>query len=260
MKLPVLSINFIKSPLMMNTVALILSILIINTAASADQNGGPGDRTKKVIVLDAGHGGHDTGAEASGGVFEKNVTMAFVKILAEKLKAHHHVHLTRTDDYWVDLADRAALANHLEADLFLSIHTGASLLRNPNGMLVSYFGNSTIFRHPSHTSAPDMSDTPDCLPLWETIKPEDTEKSRYLAELLKGELKKYNADLHVDIQGIPIFVLEGADQPALMIEIGYLTNPSDLQKLQDDERLRQYADVVDSAVDAFFQKISIDND
>jgi N-acetylmuramoyl-L-alanine amidase len=216
----------------------------------ADGNRGP---VKTVIVLDAGHGGYDTGARTAGDISEKNVNMTFVKILARKLRNHHRVHLTRTDDYWVDLADRAALANHLNADLFLSIHTNASTLKTPNGIMLSHLENADVLQRPSGASVGGMRP-------WDALGSKHTEKSQYFAGLLKDAFKAFDSSLHVHIQGIPLFVLQGADQPALMIEIGYLTNPSDLKILQNDEKLHQYANVISLTVDAFLQKAPIDND
>ena len=77
------------------------------------------ERTKKVLVLDPGHGGHDKGAGKPNDIYEKEVALIFARLLSEKLKPAYTVHLTRADEYEIDLMHRTAVANHLEADLFL---------------------------------------------------------------------------------------------------------------------------------------------
>ncbi|NNV06720.1 N-acetylmuramoyl-L-alanine amidase [Geobacillus sp. MMMUD3] len=79
------------------------------------------------IVLDAGHGGHDPGATANG-LKEKDLTLDIVKCIGKMLDEYEgvEVHYTRTDDRFVELAERAAIANRLKADFFLSIHINAS--------------------------------------------------------------------------------------------------------------------------------------
>ena len=93
---------------------------------------------KKTIVLDPGHGGYDKGAQGPDGTFEKNVTMEFARVLAAKLEKTYKVVLTRTDDYLVDSLKRTAMANHLHADLFISIHTGGSFLHHARGISFYY--------------------------------------------------------------------------------------------------------------------------
>ncbi|MBB6283839.1 N-acetylmuramoyl-L-alanine amidase [Geobacillus subterraneus] len=79
------------------------------------------------IVLDAGHGGHDPGATANG-LKEKDLTLVIVKRIGKMLDEYEgvEVHYTRTDDRFVELSERAAIANRLKADFFLSIHINAS--------------------------------------------------------------------------------------------------------------------------------------
>ncbi len=209
-----------------------------------------------MLVLDPGHGGHDSGAGKPNDIYEKEVALIFARLLAEKLKPAYTVHLTRADDYQVDLMHRPAVANHLEADLFLSIHTGASTLHNPNGMLIAYYDNQ--FRHPAsdETKTYGVSEKEHLLTPWDRKSSDHIERSRYLAELLKKNILEYDQGINVDIIGMPIVVLEGADLPALLIEIGNLTNPSDLQKLKSNAILNDYAEIISKAVDTYFSGLS----
>ncbi|MEN8247016.1 MAG: N-acetylmuramoyl-L-alanine amidase [Thermodesulfobacteriota bacterium] len=222
------------------------------TGTGAGQNEKQPARTKKVVVLDPGHGGHDMGAGKPGDIYEKEVALLFASLLADKLKPAYTVHLTRSDDYQIDLMHRPAVANHLEADLFLSIHTGASTLHNPNGMLLAYYDNQFRLTTPHATTAYDSLKKEDALPSWDEKSAIQVEKSKKLARLLKEKILEYDQEIKIDIQGMPLVVLEGADQPALLIEIGYLTNPADLRKLKNNSVLESYTNTISAALKAYF--------
>ena len=111
---------------------------------------------KRIIVIDPGHGGQDFGAKGSDGTLEKTVTLELARLIASQLEPEFKVVLTRTDDYQVELDDRTALANHLKAAIFISIHTGAGFVHSTTGTSIYYYQNyskptpagSTV-RHPS---------------------------------------------------------------------------------------------------------------
>ena len=98
---------------------------------------------KKTIAIDPGHGGYDKGARGPDGTFEKTVTMELARVLALELEKTYNVILTRTDDYWIDILKRTAMANHLNADMFISIHTGGSFLHQASGISLYYYEKSS---------------------------------------------------------------------------------------------------------------------
>ena len=210
------------------------------------------DRSGKVIVLDPGHGGHETGAINTEGVAEKTLVMKFCRLFAQKLKNRYKVLLTRKDDYGIDTQDRIALANQNQADLFISIHTGGNLLHNPSGVSIFYYEMASsmtpLFGLESYSSGEDTHH----LVAWDRQLPELTEKSKYFAELIKHRLLESFRDLKVVIEGAPLYVMIGANMPALLIEIGYLTNPKDAKALQDPDVLSRYAQRISQAIDDFF--------
>lgn len=232
--------------------AALLATLFLATGNCLGQEGHAQARTRKVVVLDPGHGGHDTGASAPGDMYEKEAALTFARLLADKLKPAYAVHLTRSDDYEVDLMHRTAVANHLQADLLLSIHTGASTLHNPSGMLIAYYDNQFMLHNSGAKTAPQGPDKDNQLAPWDQKSLEYNDQNRRLAELLTEKILAYDQEIKVDIQGMPIVVLEGADQPALLMEIGYLTNPADLRKLKDNTVLADYIDLISAALDAYF--------
>ena len=93
---------------------------------------------KKVVVIDAGHGGHDPGAIGYSGVHEKNITLAMAKELKKQLdrKGKYKVYLTRSADVFIPLRKRVEIARKHNADLFLSVHADSALNRKATGLSV----------------------------------------------------------------------------------------------------------------------------
>lgn len=256
MKIPVLSVYLaiFRIPACLGLALLAMLYPAVGTRAGQDRNPLPGNG--KVIVLDPGHGGHDRGAGKAGDGYEKETALLFAGLLAEKLKPAYTVHLTRSDDYEINLMHRPAVANHLEADLFLSIHTGASILHNHSGLLLAYYDGQLRRQHPDAIPPKVTAPAENRLPEWGKPSLRHLEKSRHLVDLLKENFRAYDPEIRVDILGMPLVVLEGADQPALLMEIGYLTNPADLRKLKDNDVLTEYADIIRDALDAYFSSQS----
>jgi N-acetylmuramoyl-L-alanine amidase len=205
----------------------------------------------RIVVLDPGHGGHNTGASGAEKLFEKHVVMEFARTLTEQLKDRYRVLLTRTDDYDVPLEDRIAKANHAQADLFISIHTGGSLLHKVGGISIFYYENPPV-KELSPEASLSGSTGPKHLEPWEYVKPVHIERSRYFAELLKIQLMDDREDLKITLSGAPLVIAAGADMPTLLIEIGTLTNPKDAQSLNNTDILNSYAESILKAIDAFF--------
>ncbi|MFO7494118.1 MAG: N-acetylmuramoyl-L-alanine amidase, partial [Desulfobacterales bacterium] len=94
---------------------------------------------RPVVVVDPGHGGNDVGVRGGQGVSEKDRMLALALELQKALAPTCRVELTRSGDDQVDLARRTALANHLEASLFVSLHAGGSFLHGPRGATIYFF-------------------------------------------------------------------------------------------------------------------------
>ena len=227
-----------------------LAFLIV-TSASADQPGA--SIQKRTIVLDPGHGGYDNGAKGPGGTLEKNVTLAFARILAQELSKTYEVVLTRTDDYWVDLLTRTSMANHLNADMFISIHTGGSFLHQASGISLYYYEKVSTSELMSEENSIEALKTNDLRTLWSNIQNKHQKTSKTLAELIMNRINE-TPQFKAGVQGAPLLVLEGADMPAVLVEIGYITNPVDEKYLNDISSLTDIADQIKSGIDDFFQK------
>ena len=212
------------------------------------------DGAPKIIVLDPGHGGTDAGARGPTGSQEKEVTLTLARLLENELTPRFDVRLTRTDDYHINAVDRAAMANNLRTDLFISLHTSASFSPGTKGVWLYYCSE----RHGSGFNA-DAGTTvaaaaPTALKKWDEIYRDHQPASQRLAKILNSQLTGTPIFGHGDIAGLPLVVLMGTNAPAVMVETGHLSNPVEEKCLQDGKCLAQIAHAIAQGVDIFFDK------
>ena len=208
----------------------------------------------KTIVLDPGHGGHDTGARGPGGTLEKTVSLNLARKIAAGLKDHFRVVLTRTDDYWLDIPERTAVANNAGADLFVSLHTGAGFLHQQTGITVFYFRETFDRPPPSEIAVEKPPDGIDGAIPWDTIQSRHLKSSQELARLMYQYLIHPAASKQGGVQAAPLMVLRGADMPAVLIEPGYLTSPVAEKMFTDPETLALVAEKISNAIIVFLKK------
>jgi N-acetylmuramoyl-L-alanine amidase len=194
----------------------------------------------RTIVVDAGHGGEDTGARGATGILEKDITLALARRLKGVLESRLGVRvlLTRDADQAVALDDRAALANSNKADLFVSLHANASTRATVSGAQVYFFSTDQ-----AADDAQKSVLAPQTLPTYgggsrviEMI-PWEMAQLRHLGAsgLLAGAVEEQCRD-RVRMNASPVLqaplrVLAGANMPAVVVEIGFLTNPDDEQQI-----------------------------
>ncbi len=238
-----------------NLVVMFFTVMLVCfMATAADTKNLLFEKQKKTIVLDPGHGGYDKGAQGPDGTFEKNVTLNLARMIAKELANNYRVVLTRTDDYWLDIPARTASANHVGADLFISIHTGGSFLHQASGITLYYF---------KEFAGPTM--TPDAYPSqpfksinnqvpWPNIHNRHQKSSKVLAQLMLNRINEQRIFTKSDIQDAQFMILEGADMPAVCLEIGYITNPAEEKSLSDIIVLSNIAKGIRNGIDDFFEK------
>jgi N-acetylmuramoyl-L-alanine amidase len=209
---------------------------------------------QKVIVIDPGHGGHDKGAKGPERTLEKTVSFNLARIIAVELSNTYKVVLTRTDDYWLDLPSRTATANHEAADLFISIHTGGSFHHQARGMTLFYFKEPLGLALTQTTELLKPPNSGTQIP-WEKIQNRHKTTSIALAKLIRKRINEQVIFVGSNVQGAPLMVLAGADMPAVVIELGYITNPAEEKSLRDINVLSKIAKGIHSAIDEFFQKV-----
>jgi len=218
---------------------------ITETKLSLAQQLGLGVRK---IVIDPGHGGKDPGASAFN-LKEKNIVLNIARklapILAEKTNAE--VILTRETDIFIPLEERTAIANTSEADLFISLHINAHPSPKVHGLETYYLNLSTsaeamrVAAFENATSTHQMSDLQDILS--DIMKNSKINESSRLAGFVHNSLcngiegiqkKKFK---NLGVKQAPFYVLIGAEMPAILIEIAFITNPEDLNNLKTDSFL-----------------------
>ena len=212
-------------------------------------------KQKKTIVIDPGHGGYDNGASGPEGTFEKKVTLELARMLATKLENTYRVILTRTDDYFIDIPTRTSMANHENADLFISIHAGGSFLHQANGTTLYFFSKISESVLTPDTDPSKSLETIGHRSLWSDIQNRHQTSSKILANLLLNRIAEQTLFKKGEILGAPLKVLEGADMPAVCLEIGYITNPAEEKSLQDTSVLSNIAQSIRNGIDDFFEKV-----
>ncbi len=216
------------------------------------------------VIIDAGHGGHDTGAIGAKGTFEKDATLAMTLKLAKKLEAMGlEVLLTRDDDSFVKLEDRTKLANREHGDLFISIHCNAAPSRALRG-IETYTLNTSSNRYSIRLAARENASTERGVGdlqyiLADLATKANTGESTRLAERVQKNLVR---SLTADYEGVRdlgtkealFFVLLGAKMPAILVETSFISNLEDEQRLSDDAFQQRVAGSIAEAVEGFLEE------
>ncbi len=220
------------------------------------------DETFDTVVIDAGHGGEDRGAVGPSGVAEKDVVLGVAQALARRLRDRGlRVVLTRSSDVALPLVDRTQIANRERADLFISLHANAS----PAGPA---WGAETYFLHLDATDeaarnlAAFESDATGLrargasgemleMLLWDMAQQQYLEESSRLADTVQRELNELLGTRDRGVKQANFLVLRGATMPAVLIELGFLSNPTEERKLRQADVQANMAEAIARAVFAF---------
>lgn len=207
------------------------------------------------IVIDPGHGGHDTGTIGPTGLCEKDlvldVALRLKKLLEAKTDAE--VILTRADDTFIPLEERTAIANEKAADLFISIHANASRNQGARG-IETYYLNFTSSPEALEVAARENATSQESVhQLQALIKKialtEKIEESQDFATQIQREifsrLRKFSGgQKNRGVKKAPFVVLIGANMPSVLAEISFLTNPQDERLLKRPEHRARIADAL----------------
>ncbi len=207
----------------------------------------------QTIVIDPGHGGTDTGARGPGGTLEKDLTLQLARTLRAQLERRLPVTvvLTRGEDAELPLDTRSALANQQKADLFISLHLNSSPGGNAQGA-ETYFlslvaSDERAARAAEAENAGDpLSDLQ--LILWDLAQSHHMVESQRLAGLIQEELNQALELRNRGVKQAPFRVLMGAAMPAVLVELGFLSNPREEQRLLDPLYRTRLADALVDAV------------
>ncbi len=206
------------------------------------------------IVIDAGHGGHDTGTIGPTGLMEKDlcldVALRLGKIIEQRLPGADVVY-TRSDDTFIPLEERTSIANQAKADLFISIHANSSRDHAARGIETYYLnlkGSAEAMEVAARENATAQEGVHDLQDLVKQIaRTEKIDESKELAEDVQDSLSKraQKSGKTVKNRGVrkaPFVVLIGADMPSILTEISFLSNPADEQLLKKPEQRQKVAE------------------
>ena len=198
-------------------------------------------RTIRAIAIDPGHGGDDTGTRGPDGTLEKEVTLGVARRLRNRIESQLglRVVLTRTADTTVALDERAAIANNNQVDLFISLHTNASVRESATGAEVFYLSLAEYDEEAREAFGFTGQTVPvvgggsrviDIVP-WEMAQLRHVDQSARWAETVADELSLRLPMSPRGLQQAPFRVLVGANMPAVLVEMGFISNPEQEEKL-----------------------------
>ncbi|MDR2550631.1 MAG: N-acetylmuramoyl-L-alanine amidase [Desulfobulbus sp.] len=212
------------------------------------------------IVIDPGHGGKDPGAMAFG-LKEKDIVLTVSKKVAKVLNEtyRYEVVLTRTKDVFIPLEERTAIANTQKSDLFISIHTNAHSDRGKSGIETYFLNLATdanamrVAALENATSTHSISEMQDILSTM--MKNSKLDESTRLAQFVQSNLisglgRSYKLR-NLGVKQAPFYVLIGAEMPAILTEISFITNPDEAKLLQNDQYLDQIAAHIAAGIAAY---------
>ncbi|NWG47055.1 MAG: N-acetylmuramoyl-L-alanine amidase [Alphaproteobacteria bacterium] len=220
-----------------------------------------------VVVIDPGHGGNDPGAVSESGTREKEVVFKMAKALKSALETsgRYTVHLTRTDDRFIELSRRVQMARDLDADLFISLH--ADIL---DGVKVQGASIYTLSEKASDREAARLarkenavdllpgvdieSESQDVISILVDLTQRDTKNNSVrFARALLPEFEARSIDLVNNTHRFgPFRVLTAPDVPSVLIELGFLSSKGDEKNLLDEGWRTRMADAIRAGVDTYF--------
>ncbi|HVN75786.1 MAG TPA: N-acetylmuramoyl-L-alanine amidase [Thermoanaerobaculaceae bacterium] len=214
-------------------------------------------RTGSVVVLDPGHGGEDQGAKGPGNELEKDITLAVARATAAHLQAAGiAARLTRDGDDAVSLTDRTALANKLQASVFLSIHANASMARGAHGAETYYMSADASDPQAAQAAARENASAPPDtvqLILWDLAHVANLNNSARLARDVQERLNALQGIRDRGIRQAPFVVLTGATMPAALVEVGFLSNADESARLAAHDVQDQIATALSEAIVDFIR-------
>ena len=220
------------------------------------------------IVIDAGHGGKDSGALSPGGGQEKKVVLDIAMRLRDILKKRlkFNVVTTRNTDRFIPLEERTGIANTKKADLFISIHANASRNRRAHGVS-TYFLNLSTDKQAMELAALENSTSTKNIGQLQSIlndlmKNSKIKESSRLAGCVQAALvkqlrKSYSNVSNLGVKQAPFYVLIGAQMPSVLVEVSFISNKMESQRLASPAYRQKIAEGVAEGVQKYISEIKL---
>ena len=218
----------------------------------------------RLVVIDPGHGGEDSGAVGPGGTEEKDITLSLARLLAARIekKLGCTVLLTRDRDVFIPLEERTAFANRHGADIFISIHANAALNKHANGVETFFLNIEATdedarrvagFENSSSGASGVIGDDDGDLKfiLFDLVNTQSHHESARLAEFVHLSLLKLTQKENRGVKQAPFSVLAGATMPAVLVEVGFISNPLEERWLSNSKDQGRIADSITEGVVGF---------
>ena len=243
--------------------ALAARINPAETELAAQTQTAPNGRLRKIIVIDPGHGGHDPGALGATSR-EKDLNLAAARVLKAKLEqsGRYRVVMTRDSDVYVPLETRVEIARHANADLFISLHSDSGSSASVRGATVY-----TLSDKGSERTVRGVTDKNDWF-ISADLRGETQAVSQILHDLTQRSTRNRSAafaedlldhigdrsQVHVTHRDAGFMVLLAPDVPAVLLEMGFITNKEDEQLLNNPAQRDRFMGEVADSIDAYFHQ------
>jgi N-acetylmuramoyl-L-alanine amidase len=218
------------------------------------------------IVIDPGHGGNDTGTIGPSGLQEKDLVLDIalkLKMLVEE-KLGSEVLLTRVDDTFIPLEERTAMANHSQADLFLSIHANSSRSRRVSGVETFFLDFASSSEAEEIAARENSSAQKTIFELQDLVQKialkEKIDESRELAQIVQKSVTSQLQKTHGQtrdrgVKQAPFIVLIGANMPSILSEVSFVSNPSDEKLLKSSSYRQKLAEALFRGIEAYAEAL-----
>ena len=211
------------------------------------------------IVVDPGHGGHDSGARGNG-YNEKDIALQVATKLANNLRRDYNVIMTRDSDFFVPLDTRAKIGNDANADFFISIHLNSSSSSSANGTEVFYFSKKDQGSYAAQVAKFEnkvdgsYGDVPfsDFI-LNDIFYRKNQKTSQAIAESVLNNLINTTGLRRRGVFGANFAVLRGSNSPSILVELGFMNNYSDLSQYLTPDGQERAANAIGSAIRSYFR-------
>ncbi len=221
----------------------------------------------KIIMLDAGHGGHDSGAIGYRGIKEKNIVLAVAKQVAKILNNRGYlVYNTRTRDVFIQLKNRTNMANKMRADIFLSIHANSvkTKKQSASGIEIYYLSPARSERAKAVAAIENKTDIRSMgkssidIFLMARNRAKINESNKLALDVQNNMLyilkKRYKNVRDHGVRKGPFWILVGAQMPAILVELGFVSNPQESRRLINKAYQKRLANGIANGIDAYFEK------
>jgi N-acetylmuramoyl-L-alanine amidase len=239
----------------------LLSILLTFSLLAWGQTPKPAAPPPRLrVMVDPGHGGDDAGAKGAKGLKEKAAALELARVVGVKLAAAGFEPVfTREDDTFIPLWDRARAANAHGADLFISLHLNAARAKSAKGSEVFFLslgrGDDDEVAAAENAGAGTAPGSPDSVVasiLDDLAQKAFLQDSERLAVAIQGQLNQLARIKERGVKQAPFIVLRGAAMPAVLVEVAFISNPKEEEKLKDPAFQAKVADAITQGVRHYF--------